>query len=123
MQTAPASILGLLFAAISAAPLAAQQNSTPADRTMVARLSLPDGSLDGVTSSDQLVQALRDHLTIELADPLDETLQADLHAWAGQVNSSQPGFLVQSSPLGVRYSLFFYHIKYMYIIQWIYAYK
>lgn len=100
------SVAGVIVvaAAVMPAPLLGLQARDGEDsEAIVARFVLPENLFENVTSSAQLVQALRDHLALELAMPLEGVLQADFRGWAGEVDGAQPGYLVQSSLLGVRY--------------------
>ncbi len=100
------SVVGTAAIALAGlpAPLRGRQVADqPVEPAMVARFVLPDDAFEGVTSSAQLVRTLRDELGIELGMPLDQVLQVDFLGWAGEVDGAQPGYMVQSSSLGVRY--------------------
>src|SRR5690606_33687960 len=72
--------------------------------TIVARFELPAAPLVEVTTSAELIEALRAHLTLDLAMPLDEPLQVDLRGMAGGRGGDGPPYYFTLSPLGVRYT-------------------
>ncbi|MGH7571075.1 MAG: hypothetical protein ACREMK_04435 [Gemmatimonadota bacterium] len=115
MNSRTAGMIGLvpLLAVSAVAPLAAQDSARAAttqdsaDRasdTVVARFHLPKGALADATNSEELIAALRENLTIDLAMPLDEPLRVHLRGWAGAEGGDSPAYNFVLSPLGVGYS-------------------
>lgn len=70
---------------------------------IVARFAIDPQALAEVSTSAELVAALREHLTLDVAMPLDEPLQVDLRGFAGDRSGRQPGYHFGWSALGVRY--------------------
>lgn len=69
--------------------------------TVVVRFDLPEDALAEVTSSAELVAALREHWTVDVARPLDEPLQVDLRGFAGDMNGK--GTVAYFLMNGLRY--------------------
>lgn len=70
--------------------------------TIVARFDLPVDSLHSVRSSRDLVDALQQHLTLDLAMPLEEPLQIHMRGMVGAYDSGMP-YHFTLSPIGVGY--------------------
>lgn len=93
----------LALTALSAISLVAQVDSAPpkdpAD-TVVARFGLPSGVLADVSTSTDLVAALREHLVVDAALPLDESFAISLAGFAGDDSGIPYTFTLSS--LGMR---------------------
>ena len=104
--------LGLAASAFASAPAGAQEpmefDPPDAERfppnTLVARYRIDPAVLQDVTNTAELVAALREHLIVEAAMPLDESLQVDLYANVASPRASNaymfgnPGFTFRLKP-------------------------
>ena len=71
--------------------------------TVVARLAVDPEALAGVSTSGELVAALREHLTVDAALPFDEPLTVSLRGYAGDRDGSAPGFHFVYCGLSLRH--------------------
>lgn len=104
LLTAAGALSGSVMAQDVAATDSTAEGEAVSSETLVARFDLPRDALDEVASSVELVAALREHLTIDVAMPLDEPLLINLHGLAGRREGGQgPVYHFGLSPLGVGY--------------------
>lgn len=71
--------------------------------TVVARFVLAPDALEGISTSGELVAALREHLALDLAMPLDEPLRVALRGFAGDPRGLAPVYHFLLGQLGVGY--------------------
>lgn len=112
--------LGFLFLVMFGAPLWGQEAREPPDsaseaataggsaedfppNTVVARLAIDPDALAAVSTSGELIAALQEHVTLDLAMPLDEPLTVNLRGFAGDHAGSAPGYHFGFSALGLGY--------------------
>jgi hypothetical protein len=100
--------VALSLAMLLTAPDLAAQAAAPMDaadfppNTVVVRLGVDEDALAGARTSGELVAALREHLTIDLAMPLDEPLTVFLRGNAGDRDGPAPGFNFGYCALSLR---------------------
>ncbi|HUF77193.1 MAG TPA: hypothetical protein VMM35_12985 [Longimicrobiales bacterium] len=103
--------VALFLAMLLTAPdLAAQAAATMdaaafPDNTVVVRLGVDEDALAGAGTSGELVAALREHLAIDLAMPLDEPLTVFLRGSAGDRAGPAPGFNFGYCALSLRHAV------------------
>ena len=103
--------VSLFLAMLLTAPdLAAQAAATMDDasfphNTVVVRLHVDEDALAGAGTSGELVTALREHLAIDLAMPLDEPLTVFLRGYAGDRAGPAPGFNFGYCALSLRHAV------------------
>ncbi len=82
-------------------PLPGQDADAASTRDIVVRFAIPEDAFADATTSVEIVQVLRDQLTIELAMPLDEELRVVLRGVAGVRQGSGPPYHLLLGSLGV----------------------
>lgn len=104
LLTAVGALSGSVVAQDVAATDPPSEGEAVSSDILVARFDLPPDALDDVANSAELIAALREHLAIDVAMPLDEPLRINLYGLAGQREGGQgPVYHFSLSPLGVGY--------------------
>lgn len=83
LRSVPAGIVGFLAALHSPTGASAQEATDASAEPVVSLLQLPDDALLSATTSAELIQALRDHLSIRLVMPSGETAAVSLKGKVG----------------------------------------